>query len=224
MKLSAVRRHYEPLDFLALISLISVLACLIKQMAKSDLSSRKDEIEALVKLVKEGDHDAFSDLYDIFIDNIYRYVYYRVNSADAEDLVGTVFLKVWENIGKYRAGKKSFSAWIFRITHNLVVDYYRTSKNRNFDELKIDIASYEREHNPVKTVEGGFDHVILKKALGKLRIKYREILIYKFINELSNSEIAEILNKSEGSLRILQHRALKALRQVLEEMGMDYTV
>lgn len=197
---------------------------LIKQMAKSDLSGRKDEIEALVKLVKKDDHDAFSKLYDVFIDNIYRYVYYRVNSADAEDLVGTVFLKVWENIRKYKAGKKSFSAWIFRIAHNLVVDYYRTSKDRNFDELKIDIASYEREHNPIKTVEKGFDQAILKKALGRLKERYREIIIYKFINELSNSEIAEILNKSEGSLRILQHRALKALRQVFEEMGIDYTI
>jgi RNA polymerase sigma-70 factor (ECF subfamily) len=191
-------------------------------MSSSNLKDRKDEIEALVVRVKEGDEDAFSDLYDIFIDPIYRYVYYRVNSADAEDLVETVFLKVWENIHKYKQKKRLFSAWMFRIAHNLVVDYYRASKDRNFDELKIDIASRDREHNPIRRAERSLDKEILKKAIKKLKKNYQEIIIYKFINEFSNTEIAEISKKSEGSLRILQHRALKALKKVLEEMGAKY--
>ena len=191
-------------------------------MSGSELSDKKEEIEALVELVKKGDHDSFARLYDIFIDQIYRYVYYRVRQEDAEDLVETVFLKVWEKINKYSNQKnKSFSAWIFRITHNLVVDYYRASKDREFDELKIDIPAYEREHSPIKNTTRALDNEILKKAISKLKKNHQDIIIYKFINELDNSEIATIMKKSEGSLRILQFRALKSLREVMKEMGMS---
>src|SRR3989338_3734654 len=179
----------------------------------SNLNIRGEEVEKLVKLVQDGDHQAFSRLYDIFIDPIYRYVYYRVNSADAEDLVETVFLKVWENIRQYKPKKKSFSAWVFRIAHNLVVDYYRAAKDRNFEELDMQIADQDRQHNPIKTVQNILDNQTLKIALRKLKKPYRDLVVYKFINELSNREIAEILGKSEGSLRILQFRALKALKK-----------
>lgn len=192
-------------------------------MTGGPIKERREEIEQLVSLVKEGDHDAFSQIYDIFIDQIFRYVYYRVKSDDAEDLVETVFLKVWENIGKYKVKKKnSFSAWIYRIAHNIVVDYYRSAKSRDFSELGIDVASRDREHNPIRKAERGLDHELLKKALKNLRKSYQEIIVHKFINELTNSEIAQILKKSEGSLRILQHRALKALKHELMEMGAEY--
>lgn len=192
-------------------------------MSDSNAKNRKEEIEALVMRVKEGDHDAFSQLYDIFIDQIFRYVYYRVKSGDAEDLVETVFLKVWENIGKYKVKKRnSFSAWIYRIAHNAVVDYYRSAKTRDFDGLGIDVASRDREHNPIRKAERSLDHEILKKALKNLRKSYQDIIVYKFINELTNSEVAQILKKSEGSLRILQHRALKALKHELVETGAEY--
>jgi len=189
----------------------------------SDLSDKKEEINALVELVQKGDHDAFASIYDIFIDHIYRYVYYRVRQEDAEDLVETVFLKVWENIGKYSNQKnKSFSAWIFRITHNLVVDYYRAAKDRDFDELKIDIAASEREHSPIKNAEKALDNEALKSAILKLKKNYQDVIVYKFVNELDNSEIAAILNRSEGSLRILQFRALKALKEILKDMSVNY--
>ncbi len=176
----------------------------------------------MVELVQGGDHEAFSRLYDIFIDPIYRYIYYRVNSSDAEDLVETVFLKVWENIRQYKSKKKSFSAWVFRIAHNLVVDYYRAAKDRNFEELDMQIADQDRQHNPIKTVQNILDNQTLKIALRKLKKPYRDLVVYKFINELSNKEIAEILGKSEGSLRILQFRALKALKKELADMGVNY--
>ncbi len=188
----------------------------------SNLNIRGEEVEKLVELVQGGDHEAFSRLYDIFIDPIYRYIYYRVNSSDAEDLVETVFLKVWENIRQYKSKKKSFSAWVFRIAHNLVVDYYRAAKDRNFEELDMQIADQDRQHNPIKTVQNILDNQTLKIALRKLKKPYRDLVVYKFINELSNKEIAEILGKSEGSLRILQFRALKALKKELADMGVNY--
>lgn len=192
-------------------------------MSDDEKKNKKAKAEALVILVKEGDHDAFSQLYDLFIDQIYRYVFYRVKSSDAEDLVEIVFLKVWENIDKYKVKKKnSFSAWLYRIAHNLVVDYYRSKKDREFDELGIDIATKDREHNSIRMAERSLDKENLKNAMKNLKQSYQDIILYKFINELTNSEIAQILGKSEGSLRILQHRALKALKKEMIDMGLKY--
>lgn len=194
----------------------------ILKMSSSELSERGEEIEKLVRKSQKGDQDAFAGIYDIFIDPIYRYVYYRVKSVDAEDLVETVFLKVWENIRQYKPRKKSFSAWIFRIAHNLVVDYYRSSKGNMIEELTPQVPDQSREHNPIRVTQGVLDQDALKEAIGKLKKQYQEVIIYKFINDLSNKEIADILKKSEGSLRILQFRALKALKRELLDMGVKY--
>ncbi|MEK7672591.1 MAG: sigma-70 family RNA polymerase sigma factor [Patescibacteria group bacterium] len=191
-------------------------------MSEKDLSQREVEIEALVKSVQNGDQEAFAKIYDVFIDPIYRYVYYRVNSAEAEDLIETVFLKAWENIKQYKHDKKSFAAWLFRIAHNLVVDHYRSSKDKVYEELNAQLPDLNRQHNPIKSTQNILDNQMLKEAIGSIKREYREIIIHKFVNELSNKEIAEVLNKSEGSLRILQFRALKALRNVLEEKGVNY--
>lgn len=191
-------------------------------MSEEEVKIKESELEALVYSAQEGDQNAFAKIYDNFIDQIYRYVYYRVQSEDAEDIVETVFLKVWENIKQYKPQQKSFSAWVFRIAHNLVIDHYRSAKDKIHDELSPDLPDLDRQHHPIKVTQDRFDNVVLKKAMVKLKREYHEIILYKFINELSNSEIAEILGKSEGSLRILQFRALKALRKELEELGVTY--
>jgi len=190
---------------------------------KNSLKDRKEEIEELVLSSQAGNHDDFAKLYDIFVDAIYRYIFYRVNSDDAEDLVETVFLKVWEKIDQYKKKKNnSFSAWIFRIAHNLLVDHYRSSKDKLVEELSVQIPDPSRQHNPIRVTQGALDNLLLRKALKNMKKQYRDIVIHKFINELSNKEIAEILDKSEGSLRILQFRALKALKKELLNLGMKY--
>ncbi|MBT3864571.1 sigma-70 family RNA polymerase sigma factor [Candidatus Peregrinibacteria bacterium] len=201
-----------------------------KGLSKAEVSSvspdqvQKDEmVELLVKRAQKGDADAFGKLYDIFVDQIYRYIYFRVPANDVEDLTETVFLKSWEKIHQYKSGKKRFSAWLFRIAHNLVVDTYRFNKDKNLVELTPNIPEYRREHNPIKTTESALHSDYLKEALAKLKPHYKQIVILKFINELSNQEISEILKKSEGSIRILQFRALKALKIELEKKGADFT-
>lgn len=188
-------------------------------MSQSDIEMNNKQIEELVAKAQKGDQDSFAKLYDIFIDPIYRYVFYRINSDDAEDLVETVFLKVWENLRQYKPKNRSFSAWVFRIAHNLVVDYYRSSKERASEELNLNLPDYNRQHNPIKVTQDVLDKEILRKAISKLKKQYRDVIVYKFINELSNGEISQILRKKEGNLRILQFRALKALKQELETMG-----
>lgn len=191
-------------------------------MAEEKDKMKESELEALVCSAQEGDQDAFAKIYDNFIDQIYRYVYYRVQGEDVEDIVETVFLKVWENLKQYKPQQKSFSAWVFRIAHNLVIDHYRAAKDKAYEELNPDLPDLDRMHHPIKITQDRFDNATLKKAMVKLKKQYHDIILYKFVNELSNSEIAEILGKSEGSLRILQFRALKALKRELEDLGVTY--
>ena len=174
-----------------------------------------------------GNSEAFGRIYDIFVDSIYRYMYYRVKNGEVEDLTEVVFLKAWENINKYKKGKYSFSAWIFRIAHNLVVDFYR-SKGLKGETVPLDeameesIQSYKREHKPVGRTETRLNNELLTMALGTLKKAHYDFVVLKFINQLSNEEISEILGKNESALRVLQFRALKELKTVLSAFDFDF--
>lgn len=188
-----------------------------------NLNEKREYIEELVIKVQDGDHDAFSKLYDLFIDPIYRYVYYRVNEADVEDIVESVFIKVWQFMYKYKQKKNTyFSSWIFRVAHNLVVDHYRKSKNLEYDALNQDLVDDRREHSPIRNTENSLDNTVLKKAIATLSRTYQDVIVYKYVNDLTNEEISQIMEKSEGSIRILQFRALKALREEFAKMGVKY--
>lgn len=180
-----------------------------------------DGVEDLVVQAQAGVADAFGLIYDKFVNQIYRYIYYRVPKEEAEDITGMVFLKAWEKIHQYVPGKSPFSAWLFRIAHNLVVDNYRFKKDVDFDELSMDTPEHRREHNPIKMAELNFSSDKLRIAISKLKKAYKQVVILKFINELSNPEVAQVMSKSEGSVRILQFRALKALKKELEDLGVN---
>ena len=187
-------------------------------MLKSGLSNK--QIEELVLKAQNADIDAFGKLYDHFIDAIYRYVYFKVGKDEALDLTENIFLKVWENLKSYKKGDKHFSAWLFRIAHNTVVDHYRLSKESL--SLDLDLPDNKRQNDPVVLTEQRMGSENLHRAIGKLKKKYQQIIILKYINELENQEIARIMRRSEGSLRILKFRALKALKQILEDMNVNY--
>lgn len=180
-------------------------------------TKRNEEIEKLVSKAQKGDSDAFGRLYDIFVDSIYRYVYFRVGSTEAEDLTELVFLKTWENIRQYKSNQHSFSSWIFRIAHNAIVDYYRSFRQNG--ELDEDIVDPRREFDARTCAHDSFDKQLLQKAMSELKDHYRQIIILKYINGLSNEEISLITGRSHSALRILQFRALKNLRRILEKRG-----
>lgn len=175
------------------------------------------EIELLVATAQKGSSEAFGKLYDIFVNPIYRYIYYRVGSGDAEDLAELVFLKTWENIRQYRKKESSFSSWIFRIAHNIVVDHYRAM--RPSDELSEEIEDHRKESSATAFAHKRFDNELLSAAMAELKDRYRQVLILKYINDLSNEEIGYIMGKTQAALRILQFRALRSLRKVLERRG-----
>jgi RNA polymerase sigma-70 factor (ECF subfamily) len=180
----------------------------------------REQVEKYVAMVQSGDMEAFGKIYDMYVDSVYRYVFFKVRKEEALDLTENVFLKVWENIKSYKTGKYYFTGWLFKIAHNIVVDYYRLNKDPI--SLSIDIADKKTDIDPVVLTERGLSSQILKKAIEKLKSQYRQIILLKYINEMENREIARIMRRGEGSLRILKFRALKALKRVLEEMGAHY--
>ncbi len=178
------------------------------------------EIEKLVIKSQQGDAEAFGIIYDTYVTPIYRYIFYKVKREDVEDLVEQLFLKAWENIRKYKKRKQtSFKSWLFRIAHNLVVDHYRLT--REHASLDPRFSDTKKESNPVIQASESLNNDRLKKAIEKLKPNYQQIIILKFLNELSNEEISKVLKKSEGSVRILQFRALKALKIILSDMGVN---
>jgi RNA polymerase sigma-70 factor, ECF subfamily len=185
-------------------------------MGQQDMPARfQDTPEAeVVGRAINGDQEAFGDLYEKYLDAIFRYIYYRVNNHhEAEDLTETVFLKAWEALGSYRLSNVPFKAWLYRIAHNLVIDLYRTQKQ----EAPLDghTGFSDDGQSPEEQVVWLERTEQLLAAMAGLDEDHRQVLSLRFINELSHAETAYIMNRSEGAVRVLQHRALNALRHCL---------
>ncbi|MEK7464241.1 MAG: sigma-70 family RNA polymerase sigma factor [Patescibacteria group bacterium] len=173
----------------------------------------REEEKELVKKAQKGDSGAFGNLYDKYLPGIYRFVILKVgHRADAEDLSHQVFMNAWQNINKFEFQGFPFSSWLYRIASNAVIDFWRTKKN----PLSIDLIPEDSLKDDSK-IELALDNKMgvetIKSALTKLEGDQQDIIIMKFVNELSNKEIAEILNKTEGAVRVIQHRALKQLKK-----------
>lgn len=191
-----------------------------KNGAKNEALNHQ-ELEGLVLKVQNGDLKAFSKIYDLMVDRVYKYLYFKVEQEAAFDLTETTFLKIWENIKKYQKKSGStFVSWVFRIAHNLLVDHYRFVKETV--ELDIDIADQKIENNPVYLAEQSLSRQSLKKALWQMKDEYQEVLMHSFINGLDNVEVASLMKKSEGALRVLKFRALQELKKILLDMGIKY--
>jgi len=179
------------------------------------------DIDLLINGAVSGNADNFGRLYDLYVDRVYRHIYYRVgNIKDAEDLTQQVFLKAWNAIGRYRKTASPFVAWLMRISHNLVIDFYRSKKDKTY--LDFEVASSDSNANPERAVEIEFDQQQLRKAILRLPSDQQQVILMSFIEGFSYSEIAATLGKSEGSIRVIQYRALKKIRNILEEeKGLD---
>jgi RNA polymerase sigma-70 factor (ECF subfamily) len=178
-------------------------------------SERTDE--SLLSRALEGDRGAFGLLYERYLDPLYRYIYYRTGDPkDAEDLTEMTFLKAWEQLPTLRKRDpiRNFRAWIYRISHNLVVDHYRS--RRKAAPLEWDTPPAAGEP-PDEYVEAGEERQVLAEAISQLDPVLQQVIAARFINSLSHAETAEIVGRSEGHVRVLQHRALKKLKGILEK-------
>jgi RNA polymerase sigma-70 factor (ECF subfamily) len=168
----------------------------------------------LIRKAKSGDARAFGRLYDATLDRIYRYVFFRVTDTElAEDLTSQVFLKAWENLGRYKPGGP-FVAWLYTIARNTVIDHYRTRKQ----SVPLDQAVIKLDPALDEKVDLKHDIGILQEAMQELTDDQREVLTLRFLAEMETGEIAERMQKSEGAIRALQMRALQALAKA---MGTD---
>lgn len=171
----------------------------------------------LVTLAKEN-KDAFGELYERYMNKIYRYIYYRVgNSDDAEDLTSRVFFRAMAHVENYEDRGLPFQAWLYRIAHNLVANHHRDKERRKVIPLDEYIAnqlfSSDPEHKTVEKQESER----LKQVVRQLPEERQQLLLLKFVHHLSNAEIGEVMGKTEGAIKSLYHRTLLVLRDQLAE-------
>lgn len=185
------------------------------------MPARLSKDQNLIKKAQHGDQLAFGELYECHAPVIFRYLFAHLDSRmDAEDLTGEVFLKAWQSLPKYNERGIPFLAFLFRIARNVLVDYYRQS-NRQESKAPEDLERFRSEDDTelVERVGMTIEHQKILKILARLRPDYRSVLTLRFISELSPEETAQVMDRSVGAIRVLQFRALAALRQAINNTG-----
>jgi RNA polymerase sigma-70 factor (ECF subfamily) len=134
---------------------------------------------------------------------------------DAEDLTEDVFIKVWQRLPEYREQGVPFIAFLMRVAHNVLIDFYRSFSRTTTEALAEESLLQDPESDPGDQVQANLEHLEVKHLLDQLREDYRIVLAARFLSGLSPVETARVMNKSEGAIRVLQHRALEALRKLL---------
>ena len=193
---------------------------MIRESALLGAASRtrpiKNEIEKeLVQRACKGEADAFGQLYELTVDRIYRYIYFRVsNDETAEDLTSKVFLKAWEHLPNFQARSVPFIAWLYTISHNMVIDHYRTNK----PGTPLDEALSVPDDHPLPEAESERRAAVqaLRRAMQQLTPEQQHVVTMKLLNGMTTEEVAARLRKSPGAVRAVQMRALQALAKIYE--------
>jgi len=176
-----------------------------------------DENEILAK-ASQGDRDAFGYLYERYVERIFNYVYYRTgNVHDAEDITARVFYRALHHIHNYRDRGVPFSAWLYRIAHNLVANWHRDgSRKQEIPLTEVPTIRYKGDA-PEQTLLYSEERENLLHLIHKLSPDRQNLLILKFVEHMSNAEIGQILGRSEGAVKSLYHRTLLSLRDEIGE-------
>ena len=171
----------------------------------------------LISLSIRGEASAFGSLYDHYQPKIYRFVLIKVSRREeAEDLTHQVFLNAWQNIASYEPRGFPFSSWLYRIARNLVVDYYRTRKSDlSLDEIDPEYFAHHALSDTA--LDNAFTLDRVRQAIQKLKPEYQDVIIMRFVEDFSIKEIAATLDKSEGAVKLIQHRAVQQLKRIVHE-------
>jgi RNA polymerase sigma-70 factor (ECF subfamily) len=174
-----------------------------------------ERVRRLVERAQQGDRDALEDLYLLHFDRIYSYLHMSVgNRHDAEDLTTQTFLRMLESIGRFRFGTAPFSAWLFRIAHNLAMDHFRAARRWQPEENVPEPLGSEQP----SAEEGALQNIgrqSMLQLIEDLSPEQQQVLTLKFVFNFGNQEVATILGKTEGAVKSLQHRALVSLQKQL---------
>ncbi len=178
--------------------------------------------EEILSLASKGDGDAFGLLYERYVERIFNYVYYRTgNLHDAEDLTARVFQRAMNHIRNYTDRGLPFSAWLYRIAHNLVANWHRDRSRKQ--EIPLDdlpIVMNKGDH-PERNLVRSQEQESLLRMIRRLPPERQNLLILKFVENMSNAEIGEIMGRSEGAVKSLYHRTLLSLRDQLEDQNLN---
>jgi RNA polymerase sigma-70 factor (ECF subfamily) len=177
------------------------------------LNGESDEVLAIRA---REDRELFGVLYERHVRRIYNYAYYRTGSvADAEDLTARTFFQAMNNLHRYQVQGVPFSAWLFRIAHNLVANWHRDSGRHRAASTDGIIEVPSDEASPEDVAEASEERAELHRAVLRLAADRQQLLILKFSQQLTNDEIAAIMGRSEGAIKALLHRTVKGLRDEL---------
>jgi RNA polymerase sigma-70 factor (ECF subfamily) len=177
-------------------------------------------------LIEDAQKDplAFGLLYERYVDRIYNYIFHRVgNVHDAEDLTSRTFFRALSHLADYRDRGYPFSAWLYRIAHNLVANWHRDRSRRPVIALDDMVAHGVAEQHPEAVAESRDAARVLREIIEGLDPLRQELLVLKFNEELSNADIGRILGRSEGAIKSLYHRTLLQLREEMEKRGREIT-
>jgi RNA polymerase sigma-70 factor (ECF subfamily) len=178
-----------------------------------------DGMALLFDRAKKGEDAAFGEIYNLFFKKIYRFIFFRVGHKEvAEDLAEEVFLKGFSKISSVNESA-ALEGWLYQIARNLVIDYYRQKKSTvALEEIE---NTLEYETNVVDVVNLQEQQKIFLKLLKELGAEQQVVIKLKFFEELENSEIAELMGKNEGAVRVIQHRAIIKLQELIKKSGTD---
>jgi RNA polymerase sigma-70 factor (ECF subfamily) len=177
---------------------------------KEDLEINDEKVLALAA---QGDQEAFGMLYERYVGRIYNYIYYRTgNQHDAEDLTARVFVRALRHIGNYTDRGLPFSAWLYRIAHNLVANWHRDNSRRKEVPLEDIVWQHFSSEHPETTLLMNEEREGLLLAIRSLPDDRQHLLVLKFVEHLSNAEIGLIMGRTEGAVKSLYHRTLLSLR------------
>jgi RNA polymerase sigma-70 factor (ECF subfamily) len=182
----------------------------------------ENEEALLVERAKE-DPAAFGVLYKRYVKKIYNYIYYRTsNHHDAEDLTARTFYRALSKLDGYENRGVPFSAWLYRIAHNLVANWHRDRSRRQMIPLdELVLTSRPKKTDPHQLVEANEEKETLLRAIRQLPDDRQQLLILKFVEKMSNAEIGQVIGRSEGAIKSLYHRTLVSLRKELKERDFE---
>jgi len=177
-----------------------------------------EQVTKLIDRASQGDTNAFGALYDLYFDGIFRFFNSHLgNFQDAEDLTGEVFLRIWQSLPNYQHQGIPFTAFLYRVARNILTDHYRRSHGERteiaVEEELIDHISSQAFVSSTNDL----DYIDIRQVLDNLREDYREILILRFYSGLTPDEIALTIGKTPGATRVLQYRALEAMRRLMDK-------
>jgi RNA polymerase sigma-70 factor, ECF subfamily len=199
--------------------LISALSFAASSVVEEGSKTNADDPEqqALLEKARRADTVALGEIYDQYADKIYAYIYHRVGQAElAEDLTGQVFMRMLEAIHSGQAWRTSFSGWLYRIAHNLVIDHYRRRSRASFVDIDEVPPISETDGEPSRSVQASMDRESLQAALSQLTEDQAQVITLRFLEELSIAEVATIMERNEGAIKALQYRAVIALRRIMQ--------